>query len=365
LAEKPDDALEDLELSLQFQPQWRSHAETLALLGDIHFARFELAPVGFADRGDTDLALKCYEQLLELQPDYPNLGWVLYQKARILIACDQANDAVAALKMALTLPHQMPVVPAFCYERLGFVELFERHSPETALEYFAQAASQYPGGAKTDWLVQLHLLRNRAYREQKQYVNALVAAHEALDAIDSKAASYRRSLAEIALGFGETLARITGREEDAIHYLVQFLSITGRPLGVDVTWSRVQEAIGDLSFRLRRFWQAAASYEDALVLNPYQPLVGTLPYKTARSYYRVGAYERTIVIIQNLARSLDADGEMMNDYRLWSVLGDAHFARAEFREAAAAYQRALAIAPAEAPRRELIASCLQLCEQAG
>ena len=77
LAEKPDDALEDLRVCGTLDPAVIDTPPLLELAGDTYFARFELAPVGFADRADAEQAMACYNRLITFAPDYDNLGWVI------------------------------------------------------------------------------------------------------------------------------------------------------------------------------------------------------------------------------------------------------------------------------------------------
>src|ERR1043165_7002866 len=70
LTGRPEDAINDL-ITSQGSPSEFVIPSTqfLELWGDAHFARFELASVGFADRADTLRAQEAYEQIAE---HYPN-----------------------------------------------------------------------------------------------------------------------------------------------------------------------------------------------------------------------------------------------------------------------------------------------------
>ncbi|MBN1201395.1 MAG: tetratricopeptide repeat protein [Anaerolineae bacterium] len=344
MAEKPDDALADLQSCKDLQPGLAHTPAMLELMGDVFFTRFELAPVGFADRADADRALECYDTLIAQAPEYANLGWVLYQKGRILLSENRISEASAIFQQALGSPGQSSLA-ALCYERLGFIQLFEERNPAEALTLFAQAVEAYPAGENAGWLVQLHILRSRAFREQKLYAEALAAARQALSTISATAPDYRRTLAEAHRAVGEALSHIAGREQEAIDHLVEFLQVSRRPLGVDVTWSRVHETIGDLSFRLERYELAAESYTNALVFNPYHPLETALYYRIARCYYRLRFYEKVIGTVEQMQQSAAVDGEMIQDYRIFYVLGNAHFALKHYSQAATAYRQALSLAP--------------------
>jgi tetratricopeptide (TPR) repeat protein len=139
LSERPEDALEDLESCRRSQPDLLDTPEILELLGDVYFARFELAAVGFADRGDLDRALACYDRVTRSLPEYSNLGWVRYQRGCIWLSQNRIAEAVSAFQEAVESPSSLPSLAAFCYERLGFVELFENRNAEGALDLLAKA----------------------------------------------------------------------------------------------------------------------------------------------------------------------------------------------------------------------------------
>lgn len=363
LAERPDDALEDIQTCCLLQPDALQDPVILELMGDIHFARFELSPIGFADRSDVDQALECYNKLIASRPDHPHLGWILYQKGRILLSQSEVEASKAMFHQAIGHPGHLVSLPALCYERLGFIELFEKRNPEQALVFFAQAVDAYPVGENAGWLVQLHILRSRALREQKLYVEAWAAARQALSTIDATAPDYRRALPEAHLAVGEALAHINGRESEAIDHLVQFLQLSRRPLGVDVTWSRIYETMGELSFRLEGYEQAIDAYTNALSFNPYHPLATTLYYQIARCHYRMRAYEKTIDTLERMQRTAAADGEPVRDYHVFNVLGNAYFALEQYGRAASAYREALSLAPAGAEQLDKIRTYLHFSEE--
>src|SRR5690606_11894278 len=132
--------------------------EVRELLADVHFARFELAPLGFADRADADQALALYRALIQEQPDYPNRGWVSYQTGRVLLSENEAGEAVEMFRAALDEPSWIASLRSLCYERLGFVELFERRNPAGALPDLAQALETYPRGQSSGRVAPRHRL---------------------------------------------------------------------------------------------------------------------------------------------------------------------------------------------------------------
>jgi len=350
-SEKPDDALADLREAFALGPALANEPEVRELLADVHFARFELAPLGFADRADADEALALYRALVADVPDYPNRGWVLYQTGRVLLSANHVDDAVEMFRAALDAPSWIASLRSLCYERLGFVALFEKRDPDEALAYFSLAIDAYPPGENSGWLVQLHILQSRALREQKDYVAALKAARQALRAVDRSAPDYRLAYSEAHLAVGEALAHFRSREEDAIDHLVRFLQLSRQPLGVDVTWGRVYETIGALALRLGRYDAAVAAFHTALAYNPYHPLGDTLQLQIARACYDCGDHARAAQTLEAMRAAADAEGDAILDYRVFSLLGDSYAALEQFGHAVEAYAQALTLIPTTGPEQ--------------
>jgi tetratricopeptide (TPR) repeat protein len=275
---------------------------------------------------------------------------VRYQRGCIWLNQNRIAEAVSAFQEAVESPSSLPSLAAFCYERLGFVELFENRNAEGALDLLARAVDAYPAGQDVLWLAQLHLLRSRALVELQRYAEALSAAHQARVTAEASAQDRRHVSALVELAVGEALAHIAGREEAAVDHLVMFLRMSARPLGVDVTWSLVYETMGDLSLRLRRYEQAVSSYREALALNPHHPLGTTLRYKIARCYYRMGAYGDVVRTLRSMEQAAASDAEPIGDYHVYDVLASALFALKQYASAAEAYRKALALAPAGSDR---------------
>ncbi len=363
IAQQPDDALEDMQTARALAPALAETPAALELLADISFARFELSPVGFAERSDADTALQLYQRLIDTVPDYPNLGWVLYQKGRVLLTDNRVDEAIACFHEALLKPSQVTALTAFCYERLGFVHLFDRRDPAAALAFLDRAAVTYPPAEPEAWLGQLHILRSRALREQKRYDEALKAAQQALQAMTAAGPEARSGQQDAHLALGEILAEIPGRELEAVEHLQQFLQLGKKPLGVDVTWSRVNEQLGDLLFLLGRYEGAIEAYHNALAFNPYHPWEVSLYYQIARCYYRLRAYEKTIAAIQQMQRAAVSESVELTDYRPFHVLGNAYFALEQYREAVAAYEQAVRLAPAQAEDLDKIQTYLRFAQE--
>ena len=363
LSERPDDALEELQTVLAIQPDYRKRVQVKTLLGDIYFSRFMLAEFGFADRSNTDLALEYYDDIIAHHSHYELLGWVYYQRARVYLT--KGNIEVAYIDLISALDHQNnpAVLHAYCYERLGFIELFEKRNSETALTYFAQAIEHYPEGHSAAWLVQVHISQSRAFRELEQNDNALKAALAAFNSLDPTVADFREILTEAHLAVGEALAIIPKREAEAIDHLLQFLQNSKRPLGMDVTWSRVYETIGNLSLKLERYDQAIEAYQSSLTFNPYHPWEINIHYQIARCYYRMRAYEKVITAIEQMQQTATEENHTITDYRVFYVLANAYFALEQYQQAVNAYQQAFDLAPPSASNLQKIQTYLKFSQE--
>jgi tetratricopeptide (TPR) repeat protein len=358
ISARPEEALVDMHAALELAPTLQQQANYQALLGDIYFGRYELAQVGFADRTDTDRALAAYHAVLEAAPDHENMGWIYYQWGRILLSRDLVATAEEKFREALFKRTTLSSLTALCYERLGFIALSEQRDPQTALILFERAALVYPHRESSGWLARLHLLRSRAHSEQQDMDKALEAAHEALKTVKLLNPEYRSTLAEAHLTLGNLLATIAGREREAIDYLTQFLNESRRPQGIDVTWSRIHELLGELWFRLERYDISIEAYQAALTYNPYNAMEILIYYQIARAFFRQKQYEQTIDAVEQMMSAAETDGNPITDYRVFSMVASAHFALNQFAEATVAYQRALDLAPPSASQIEEIRTFL-------
>lgn len=343
-----DDALEDLQKAQSLAPDLFETPRNLELLADTHFARFELASVGFADRADTAHALLAYEKLLTEHATYENLGWIYYQKGRVLLTENRTMDAVKCLQQALLTPSTIPPLTAYCYERLGFVAFYEDRDPKGALAFLNKAIATYPTTEPRLWLVQVHTLRSRILREMYDYEVAFEAAATAITVATAAGVEGRPGLSDALLTAAETLSHMAGRDKELIGYLQQFAQINKRPFGIDVTWSRAQEMLGDAFFRTAQYAASITAYQNALQYNPYHPWEISLHYRIARSYYQLGEYEKAISAIKRLLQSAKTDDQDIYDYRIYYVLGNAYFALGQYAKAREAYGEALELAPPSA-----------------
>lgn len=354
LSARPDDALDDVQSARALAPDHLDTAPTFELLGDCYFARFELASVGFADRNDTAQAIHVYQQIRDQFPDYENLGWVFYQMGRVLLTENRTDEAARCFEQALLNPSTLAALTAYCFERLAFVAFYETRQPGKALGFINKAVDTYPITDDRRWLVGVHILRSRILRDMRRFDQALKAAEIALAVAGTGSNESKAQLAEALLTSGELLYGIEGREREVITHLQQFLQLSRKPLGVDVTWSRVHEMLGDAYFKTGQYATAAAAHQAALQFNPYHPWELSLHYRIARSHYQTGDYDRAVQSIHRLLDSAEKDGQPVTDYRVFDILGNAQFALKRYDEALAAYRTALSIAPPNAENLEKI-----------
>jgi tetratricopeptide (TPR) repeat protein len=261
LSGRADDALVDLREAMTLSPALSETPAVLELRGDCHLARFELASVGFADRTDTAQASHDYTKILEDHPGWANRGWVRYQQARLALSENKTEIAVAHLQSALLNPSTVPALSAYCYERLGFVAFFDERNLTDALAWLDRAVATYPADQPRVWLAEVHTLRSRVLRETRDYAKALDAADVALKVAAGCGASGRDALADAALFAAEIASELPGRERDVMAYVQQFTSVSKKPLGIDVTWSRSQELLGDAYLRAGLAAEALVSYQ--------------------------------------------------------------------------------------------------------
>lgn len=353
LSARPEDALDDIAHVRTLDPSAAQDPTLLELFADAHFARFELASVGFADRSDTATAMQTYECILRESQDYENAGWIHYQMGRALLTDNRTEQAVECFHQGLLTPSRVPALTAYCYERLAFIAFYESRDLKQALTFIDKAIDTYPPGEDRRWLVQVHILRSRVLRDMHRLDQAVRAAESALAVANSSGES-KLGLAEALLTLGELLAGIEGREREVIAHLQQFMQMSKKPLGVDVTWSRVHEMLGDAYFKTGQYALAANAYQSVLQFNPYHPWEVLVYFRIARAFYQAADYERAIQAIQRMMAAAQAEGQSVTDYRVYDILGNAFFAVGRYDDALEAYRTALHHAPPNAENLDKI-----------
>jgi tetratricopeptide (TPR) repeat protein len=356
-----DDALLDLEKIRTLQGGEIADPDLLLLFADTHLARYELATIGFADKADVEKAHHYCQQIIETYPSFDNLGWARYQLGRVLLIEYRIDGAVACFQSALLEASTRPALTAYCYERLGFINFYEMRQLENALQFFSKAVDTYPKTEPVHWLIHVHILRSRVLRELNRTEDAVDAARLAVNIAAS--IDMKHILADALLTISEMLSSEPGRERETIAALQQFLQISKRPLGIDVTWARVHEMLGDAWYRSGHFVNAIAAFSAAITYNPYSPWEGSLHYRLARSAYQAGEFRRALQALDRMTKIIEADGEMQVDHHTDMLRGGCHFALTQYREAAAAYRRALDHTPPGDPDRAIIEQYYQIASE--
>jgi tetratricopeptide (TPR) repeat protein len=349
LTARPDDALLDLS-TVQAEDESAYQALPVQeLVADSYLARFELASVGFADRSDTVMARNIYQHILRHSPEYNNAGWIYYQIGRVEMTTGSTEAAVEAFQTALLNPSHVRNLTAYCYERLGFIALYEWRILGKALTFLNKSVDTYPASEDQSWLIQVHNLRSRVLREMQNFPAALQAAQEAVEIASTSGIEGRKGLSEALLTSAELISGMNGHERETVGHLQRFLQITRKPLGVDVTWSRVFEMLGSAYFRLNQYQDALASYQSALQFNPDHPWEISLRYQIACCHYQQREYAQVIGELHPLVNNVE-----INDYRIYDVIGNARFALGHYDEALEMYQIALRLVPANTDDKEKI-----------
>lgn len=344
LGARPDDALNDLQWVQAHCDELANDPKLLQVLADSYFSRFEQAAVGFSDRSDLAHAEQAYNQILSDSLSFANAGWVSYQLGRIHLVNNQIDDAEQCFRQSLIQPSDVTALTAYCFERLGFTAYYERRDPSIALAFLNKAIYTYPATEDALWLVQVYILRSRILRSSN-YGLALESAEKALNIASNGRRDNRHALAESLFAVAEVLAEQGHRKKEQINHIQQFLQMSKRPLGVDVTWSRAYEMLGDAYFALEQHEEAINSYFSALQFNPYHPWEVSVYYRIACNYYQQNSYHKAIQAIQQVFDLSETDGQEVTDYRVYDVLGNAHFALEQYDSAASAYEQAVQLAP--------------------
>lgn len=354
-----DDALADLQTAYEFDRRLADEPNTIELQGDLHFARFELAKVGFVDRADASRALLAYERILSEFPMYENLGWIYYQKGRVLLTEKRVDEAANCFQVAMLNPSDVPALTAYCYERLGFIAFYEQRDARQAIAFLNKAVVTYPAHEPRLWLAQVHALESRVLREMRQHEQSRQAAQLAIAVASSAGADGRDGLADALLTAAETACEMPGCEREVITLLTHFLQVTRRPVGIDVTRSRVYEMLGDAYLRTKQYHASIQAFQSALQSNPYHPWEQSIYYRMARASYHLGEYDKAIATIERMIRMAQSDNQPVSDYRIYSVLGSAHYALQQYDRAVEAYETALSIAPSGAESVDVIRQYLE------
>lgn len=331
-----DEVIEDLkELRTSFPDAF--DYSTKEMLASAYLERFEQAQVGFSDRNDLIQATALFEEITVSNQQYADLGWVYYQLGRIALIDNDINKSKELLIRALLSASNKVTLTAYCYERLGFLEYYETRDMWQALVFLDKAIHTYPTDASLIWLVQVYLLRSRVLREFDS-TEALESAKSAIN-LAQESSEYREVVAETAFAVSEILASMQGQEQILIEQLQLFFSNSKRPVGIDVSWSRAYEMMGDAYTQLGQHDRAISAYEASLQHNPYHPWEESIYYRIAQNHYHQGNYERTVEIIERIENTKSTDSTF--GFNLNNLLGNAYFALKNYPDAQKAYMLAM------------------------
>lgn len=349
LTSRPEGGLEDISRAALLFPDIMTQPRSQEVQADCFFARYELSALGFAERSDWSNAERIYGQLLTKHPSYDNTGWVLYQYGRLLLSGNQIERAVEAFQQALMKPSHVTALTSYAYERLGFTAFYEQRDFQQAIIYLEKAIQTYPADEDRAWLIQAHLLRGRILRDMLRIDEAVKAANTALKLASHRGLA-RASVLEALFTSAEIFSRAIGQEKRVIDILAQYFQLSKRPPGIDVTWSRAYEMLGDACFACGLYERAVTAYLAVLQYNPYHPWEVSVYLRVARAYYQQGLYETTIQAVQRALTSAKAEDQPI-DFQAYDLIGSAYYAQKQFAQAVEAFDTALSRIPSHHPSR--------------
>ncbi len=337
LSDRPQEALEDWQLALEKNAAIAQVPDALELRADTHFALFEMSSVGFAGNEDSRNSAQLYRQLIAEHPQGANRAWWHYQLGRVLLSANQIEEAIAHFKQAGHMPSQRNTVRAYSGERLAYIAYYEKRNLTEALGYMERALSEYPQQASREWRVEILLLKARVSFELHRWAQARQCIEDAIQSLDPQSSHRPTTLFSAA----EILLKIPEQVDRAISLLEELLHTSKRPPGIDVGWARAQELLGEAYLQVERYPDAALAFRQALHHNPYSPWSSALRYQLACAYYQSGEYDHACECAAQLIEVERNEGGEISDYRIFDLLGNAHFALGRYEEARIAYSQAL------------------------
>ncbi len=342
---RPQEALEDWEQISALAPEIAETPIALELRADAHLALFELSSVGFAGKEGQAASESLYRQVIRQHPTYENRGWLHYQLGRVLLTANRNNEASVQFHQALVTPSNLPALNAYCYERLAFIAHYEERDRLRALGYLEKAIHHYPAGYWRGWLVEILLMRARVTLELGRLSLARLSIDEVLRLLGDEHPKKANALYDAA----EILLKIPGEEQAVIPLLEEYLELSKQPLSIDVSWARAHERLGELYFRSARYDDAVSAYRQALRHNPYSPLSSNLQFQLACAQYQGGHYHQACETLAKLILAEQNEGSSISDYRVYELLGNAHFVIGNYDDSLRAYQNALALSTENSP----------------
>jgi tetratricopeptide (TPR) repeat protein len=303
LSGRYQESLEDLRESAALY-DFSTTAEFMEVSGDAHFQAYEHAKVGFVDRAQLKLAESAYLSIVRHHPRYTNIGWIHYQLGRLRLISGEAKLAEAEFQTALFAPSYVPSLTAYCFERLAFIAMYETRDYYRALGLIDKAVVVYPAEEPPVWLIQAHLLRSKIL----QYLDlslAFAAAKTAHQLAHQHGAGTRAVIGDTLLIAAEIASKMKNHERECIELLEQFIAVSRTPPGVDVTWSRIHELLGNARYALGQYDAAIAAYHSMLHFNPYHPWDNSIYNRIAQCHYNLSQYEKAVEVAQSVIQNPD------------------------------------------------------------
>lgn len=333
---RPNEALADLREANSDTVQ-TSSPEYLELLADAYFQQYELATVGFSEKNDLKLAQEAYTTIIQKYPEYSNRGWIHYQLGRLLLISALPVEAELHFRNALFEPSYLTTLTAFCYERLAYVSLHDLRTPRQALIYIDKAIATYPGKEPCQWLVQSLLLKSKIY-QSIDLSQSLISAKEAHQIASKRGSGVAKSIiAETVLTVADVASGSRGLEHDVIEHAQHFLQLSRTPVGIDVTWARVHEMLGDSFLAQQRYKQAITAYQQMLQFNPYHPWDNAVKIRIAYCHYYLKSYAQAV----ELTLQIVTDDDTTDYATAYELLAYAYYGLDRLVEARHAWQQAV------------------------
>jgi tetratricopeptide (TPR) repeat protein len=317
--------------------------EYLETLADTYLQRFETAVVGFADKNDLMIAQASYQKIMRQSPNYENMGWIYYQVGRIALSLGNATEADKYFRQAFFKPSPVKALTALCFERLGYVAFYEQRDYTLALTCVEKALATYPSSESSMWIIQTHVLKSKIL----QFLDlklALQSAKYALQLTQNTPTINKMITAEVLFTVVDLSSKSKGYEREVIEHAQHFIQISKTPMGVDVTWSRIHEMLGDAYLSTTKYEQAIQAYHAVLQYNPYHPWENAIRLRIAQCHYQTSHYTKAVEVIEKVL----ANKDVSEDYQAYELLGSTYYAMGKFRDAQQAFQMVLKLAPSGA-----------------
>lgn len=339
---RPDRAIDELDGIHLIDSAFSQSPHIQRFYADCYFARFEFSSVGFTQNQDLQQAQKIYDKIMRLHPSYHDISWIHYQLGRILLISDHIPQATEHFYRVLSITNVSPELRAYCYERLAFIAFYHDHHAKQALSYLDGILSEFAVSENIEWIIQVNLLKSRVLLS----LNRISEAENIMEStvlFATKNKGDGQLLRDTLLSIAEQLALIAGKDKEIIAYLQQYVQLAKSPLEVDVTWSRVQQMMGNALVNMNQYSEAILAYKNALLTNPYTPWKETIDYQMAKCFYFRGNYAETITILKQNTNPITEGTQP--EHLLFDLLGSAYFALGNYTEALEAFAYALQSAP--------------------